>query len=120
MKMPIIACVDDDLFVVESLTDLLRSIGYTAVGFKSAEDFLEHSNPTQLSCLITDLKLGGMSGLQLLKKLQSMNCTLPCIVISSFGDDYLKEQCLSAGAIGYLQKPVYEADLLALLNRALG
>ncbi|AHE52791.1 response regulator transcription factor [Sphingomonas sanxanigenens] len=115
---PTIACIDDDPFVREALEGLLQSIGYTVLLFASAEEFLQSSALLQLSCLITDMKLGGMSGLQLLRQLAHDGHSIPTIVVTAFGDDQMRDQSLAAGAIGFLNKPIHEADLLALLKAA--
>ena len=115
---PTIACIDDDPFVREALEGLLQSIGYTVLPFASAEEFLQSPALLQLSCLITDMKLGGMSGLQLLRQLAHDGHIIPTIVVTAFGDDQMRDQSLAAGAIGFLNKPIHEADLLALLKAA--
>lgn len=118
-ERPTIACIDDDPFVREALEGLLRSTGYAALVFGSAEDFLQSTERRKPSCLITDMKLGGMSGLDLLKRLADDGQSMPAIVVTAFADDSLRAQALAAGAIGFLPKPIHDGELLALLKAAL-
>lgn len=116
---PLIACVDDDASVREALEGLLRSVRYAAVTFVSAEDFLCFAGLGAVSCLITDMKLGGMSGLQLQKQLSALGLDIPTIVISAFDDERMRQQSFAAGALGFLRKPIHDAELLTLIRRAL-
>ena len=115
---PLVACIDDDPFVREALEGLLRSIGLAALIFGSAEEFLNWPNIGQVTLLITDIKLGGISGLELLKQLAVEHRDMPAIVVTAFGDDLLRQQSLAAGALGFLNKPIHEADLLTLIEMA--
>ena len=116
----IVGCVDDNDSVREALGGLLLSIGCTAVLFASAEAFLLHPGKGDMACLITDIRLGGMSGLELLRVLAARGDAIPAIVISSLDEPRLREQALHAGAVGFLCKPVCDAELLVLLEGLLG
>jgi FixJ family two-component response regulator len=117
---PLIACVDDDPSVREALEGLLRSVRYAAETFASAEDFLRFARLGEVACLITDMKLGGMSGLQLQRQLAASGIVIPTIVISAFDDERMRRQSFAAGALGFLRKPIHDAELLALIGTALG
>lgn len=115
----LIACVDDDPSVREALDGLFRSLGYAAEAFASAEDLLRFARLGEVACLITDMKLGGMSGLQLQKQLVASGFLIPTIVISAFDDEQLRQQSFAAGALGFLRKPIHDAELLTLIHTAL-
>lgn len=112
----LIACVDDDPFVLEAMEGFLASVGYAVRVFASAEEFLQFSEIADLYCLITDVRLGGISGMQLLQQLAVSGLAVPAIVITAFDDELLRAQSLTAGAIGFLQKPIRESELLDLLQ----
>jgi len=116
---PLIACVDDDASVREALEGLLLAFGFAVEVFASAEDLLKSAPLGRISCLITDVKLGSISGLQLQKRLAESGCRIPTIVITAFGDDHLRAQALEAGAIGFLRKPIAKEDLLSGIELAL-
>jgi FixJ family two-component response regulator len=116
---PLIACVDDDPSVREALQGLLSSARYAADAYASAEDFLRFARLREVSCLITDVKLGGMSGLQLLTQLAADGFVIPAIVITAFDDEPMRQQSLAAGALGFLNKPIHDAELLSLISSAL-
>ena len=118
-KPPVIACVDDDPSVREALAGLLRSVRYAAETYASAEDFLRFAKLREISCLITDMKLGGISGLQLQTQLAAGGFVIPTIVITAFDDEQMRQQSLAAGALGFLRKPVHDAELLTLIRNAL-
>jgi len=117
-QTPLIAIVEDDISVREALRGLLRAVGYLTEGFASAEEFLQSKHFDDVACLITDLHLGGMSGLELQKRLTDLDSRrLPVIVISAFSDE--RERALTAGAICFLGKPVRKDDLLSCILAAL-
>jgi FixJ family two-component response regulator len=118
-KPSIIACVDDDPSVREALAGLLRSVRYAAETYASAEDFLRVAKLREISCLITDMKLGGISGLQLQTQLATGGFVIPTIVITAFDDEQMRQQSLAAGALGFLRKPIHDAELLTLIRNAL-
>jgi FixJ family two-component response regulator len=119
-QKPIIACVDDDVSAREALQGLLRAYGFAPDVFSSAEEFLQSDRLDEMSCLITDIHLGGMSGLQLQGRLAASSYQLPVIVITAFPDDRVRERALSAGAVGFLDKPFNMEDLLTCIRSALG
>ena len=116
-QTPVIAIVDDDSSVREAMRGLLRAVGYATEEFPSAEEFLQSKRLNDAACLITDLQLGGMSGLELQKHLAGLGSRIPIIVISAFSDE--RERALIAGAIDFLGKPVMKEDLLRCIRVAL-
>jgi FixJ family two-component response regulator len=119
-QKPLIACVDDDVSAREALQGLLRASGFAPDIFSSAEEFLQSDRLNEMSCLITDIHLGGMSGLQLQGRLVASGYRIPVIVITAFPDNRVRERALSAGAVGFLDKPFDMEDLLTYIQSALG
>lgn len=112
-----IACVDNNSSVSGALRTVLKSHGYLSELFASAEAFLKSDNFGNAWCLITDVRLTGMSGLQLQRKLIDLDVNLPVIFITAFRDDAIRARALQAGAVGFFQKPVVLEDLLGCLSR---
>jgi FixJ family two-component response regulator len=118
-KAPMISIIDDDPFVRAATDGLVRSLGYRATTFASAEDYLQSDRANDTSCVITDLQMPGLSGVQLQSLLLARgNCT-PMIFITAFPDEKVRRQVLDAGAIGFLSKPFDEAHLIEHLQTAL-
>jgi FixJ family two-component response regulator len=115
----LIACVDDDPTVLQAMEDLLDASGFHVDGFSSAEDFLNRGQLKATSCLITDVQLGGMSGLQLQERLAASGIGIPTIVISAFVTEQVRLQALRSGAVCVLSKPVSKDDLLNCIRGAL-
>ena len=115
----LIACVDDDVSAREALEGLLKAFGYTPDIFSSAEEFLQSDRLDETACLITDLHLGGMSGLQLQSRLAASGYAIPVIVVTAFPNDRVRERALRAGAICFLDKPFNKEDLLTGIRSAL-
>jgi FixJ family two-component response regulator len=115
----LIACIDDDLSVCEAIKGLLMASGFTAEAFLSAEEFLQFHRLKDTSCLITDVQLRGMSGLQLQDRLAEAGYGIPIIVITAFPDERIRERALSAGAVCFLSKPVTKEGLLTCIRAAL-
>lgn len=118
-QRPIIACIDDDLTVLESLQDFLDASGFDTVGFSSAEEFLDSDSPKTSSFLITDFKLGGISGAQLLQHLSTLGLRIPSLLITAFPDEHVQSQAVAAGALSVMSKPVPMGDLLARIHTIL-
>jgi FixJ family two-component response regulator len=118
-QRPIIACIDDDLTVLEALQDFLDASGFDTVGFSSAEEFLGSDSPRTASFLITDFKLGGMSGAQLLQHLSTLGFRIPSLLITAFPDEHVRSQAVAAGALSVMSKPVPMGDLLASIHTIL-
>src|SRR5437016_1940812 len=110
-QKPLIACVDDDVSAREALEGFLKAFGFSPDVFSSAEEFLQSDRLDEASCLITDVHLRGMSGLQLQSRLAESGSRIPVIVITAFPDDGVRERALRAGAVGFLKKPFNTGDL---------
>ena len=118
-KRPVIAIVDDDESVREALTSLIRSFGYAAVAFECAEDLLRFKRRRSLSCMIADVQMPGITGLELHDRLVKSGEPIPTILITAFPDEWARERALQAGVICYLTKPFSEDDLLACIRSIL-
>jgi FixJ family two-component response regulator len=116
---PFIACIDDDKSVRDAIVGFLKAFGFAVQAFSSAEDFLQSSCLNQTSCLIADVKLPGMSGLQLQQRLTASGQRVPTIFITAFSDPRRRAQALGAGAICFLEKPITKDDLLTCIQLAL-
>jgi FixJ family two-component response regulator len=115
----VIAVVDDDPSVRATTDSLVRSLGYVVHTFASAEDFLRSSNLSETSCVIADIHMPGMSGVELQAHPLVQGSRLPFIFITAFPDERVRARALRAGAIGYLTKPVEEHSFIQCLNMAL-
>ena len=109
--------VDDDAAALDSLVMLLRSDGLNPSGFSSAQAFLDVLTPDSRGCVISDVRMPGMDGVQLLKTLKAMQCILPVIVITGHADVTVAVQAMKAGAAEFVQKP-FESELILRLVRA--
>ena len=118
-RTPLISIVDDDAFVRQATENLLLSLGFNVVTFTSAEQFLESGRADDSSCLITDVQMPGLTGLDLQQRLIDDGKRLPIIFITAFFSERLKVQTLEAGAVGFLRKPFGEETLIRCLSRAL-
>ena len=113
-----IAVIDDDSRVLESFVNLLASFGYKAESYTSAEQFLQSGALCQTSCIITDVEMRHMSGLDLLRYLKNSNCTVPVIIITGKPSAHSEAFYLENGAAGFFRKPV-DGDALVELIGAL-
>jgi FixJ family two-component response regulator len=118
-RKPLISIVDDDESVREATKGLMNSCGYTAATFDSAEAFLRSRQLYRTTCLIADVNMPGMSGLDLHRHLSGSGKPFPTILITAYPDDRIREGALNAGVICYLSKPFEESDLLSCLQNAL-
>jgi FixJ family two-component response regulator len=118
-KVLMISIVDDDISVRESTKELIESLGYEALTFASAEEFLESHRVSDTSCLITDLQMSGLSGIDLQRRLVDEGRGIPTIFITAFPDEKTRSRALNAGAIGFLSKPFSDNALIHHLNAAL-
>lgn len=115
----LIAIVDDDESVQIALKDLMEAVGFTARSFGSGEEFLESGQQHNTACLIVDIRMPGMSGLELQAKLNAEHCRMPIIFITAHGDAKMRMQAMCEGAVEFLTKPFDEEVLLETVRAAL-
>src|ERR1700757_36846 len=118
-KNKLIAIVDDDDLMRNAVEGLLKSVGLPARVFASAEEFLRSGEQRQTACLIADIRMPGMSGLELQAKLNAERCKIPTIFITAHGDAKMRMQALRAGAVEFLSKPFDDEVLLENVRVAL-
>ena len=114
-----ISIVDDDESVREATKGLVRSLGYVAETFGSAEEFLSSEHRRETSCIIADVQMPGLSGVELQSRLIAEGHRLPIIFMTAFPEDRARTRVLEAGAFGYLSKPFKEEHLILCLDRAI-
>ncbi|QIO76704.1 response regulator transcription factor (plasmid) [Rhizobium leguminosarum bv. trifolii] len=115
---PVIIIIDDDDSVRESLELLVRSVGWTPLSFSSAQDYLSHLPPQLPSCLVLDVNMPGLDGLDLQEALTSEGSRVPIVFVSGFGDIPMTVRALKAGACDFLTKPIDPNALLAVMRTA--
>ena len=115
----VISIVDDDESFRRAITDLIRSLGHSVASFGSAEEFLQSNRLDETACLITDVRMPGMSGLELQGALQARGSRVPIIFVAADPGSKAREQALSSGALAFLTKPFREEKLISLLDQAL-
>ena len=118
-KTKLVAIVDDDDLMRSALQGLLKAVGLPARTFASAEEFLESGQQHDTACLIADIRMPGMSGLELQAKLHAERLRIPTIFITAHGDERLRMQALRAGAVEFLAKPFDDEVLLESVRAAL-
>jgi FixJ family two-component response regulator len=117
---PLVAVVDDDIAVRESLQSLIRSVGLEVRLSASAEEFLNSAHPRTADCLILDVRLPGMSGIELHRHLRAQRCDVPVIFITAHGSDSrARSEAASDWTVAYLTKPFSEDEFLDAINAAL-
>ena len=114
-----ISIIDDDDSVRASLQRLMRSVGFAVNVFASAEEFLDSDRLHNTDCLILDVRLPGMNGLELQRHLATSHSDIPIIFITSYEEDEVRARALNAGAVDYLLKPFNDEDLLDAIDAAL-
>ena len=116
LKMPLISIVDDDEGIRQALKSLIDSVGFRAEVFDSGEKFLNSPYLSQTDCLIADVRMPGMSGLELQDRLSAAGRSIPIVFISAHDDREARARGLRAGAIDFLQKPFSEDSLLGAIS----
>ena len=118
-KNAMISIVDDDKSVREAAGRLLKSLGYATATFASAEEFLQSGRLQETLCLITDVQMPGMSGIDLQDHLCASGAITPVIFVTAFPEEALRQRALGAGAFGFLTKPISVQSLIACIDKAL-
>ena len=118
-RSKLIAIIDDDDAIQDSLRDLMEAAGLTARCFGSAREFLESDLRTRAACLIVDIRMPKMSGLQLQARLKEEECDIPIIFVTAYGDARLRIQAMREGAVEFLSKPFDHQLLLKTVRAAL-
>jgi FixJ family two-component response regulator len=119
LQVPVISIIDDDEAVREATKALIRSLGYSAVSFASAEEYLQSDRVQDSSCLITDLNMPGMSGADLQDRLIADGHQTPLIMMTAYPEESVRARVLQAGALGFLRKPFDDEHLIECLKKAL-
>jgi FixJ family two-component response regulator len=115
----VVVAVDDDFRVRESIESLVESAGYAPQLFATAEEFLESGAVAVAGCVITDVRMPGMDGIELQRRIRLQRPSLPIIFISAHDNDETRQLALSEGAVGFLNKPFDAGDLLEKIHAAL-
>src|SRR5438309_12122216 len=118
-KAKMVTIVDDDELMRSALQGMLKSVGLPSKAFASAEDFLKSGQQHDTACLIADIRMPGMSGLELQAKLNAERCRIPTIFITAHGDSKMRMQALRAGAVEFLAKPFDDEALLQNVRAAM-
>jgi FixJ family two-component response regulator len=119
-KASLVSVVEDDQFFRESMRRLMRSFGYAAEVFASAADFLASPRLVETACLIADVNMPTMNGLELHRRLVEMGHPIPTILVTAYPDNDVRSRALKDGVVCYLRKPVDENHLMRCLRAALG
>jgi FixJ family two-component response regulator len=115
----VIAIVDDDESAREGLTSLMNSLGYQAVSYSSADEFMQSAERGRTACIITDVNMAGMTGPELHQRLIKAGERIPTIFITAYPDEAVRKSAAQAGVACYLAKPFREDELLACVRSAL-
>jgi FixJ family two-component response regulator len=116
-KASLVSVVEDDQFFRESMRRLMRSLGYAVEAFPSAADFLASPRLVETACLIADVHMPGMTGLELHRRLIDMGHAIPTILVTAYPDNDIRARALNDGVVCYLRKPVDEEHLMRCLSR---
>jgi FixJ family two-component response regulator len=116
---PIVFVVDDDASIREALSSLIESAGLRVETFASAQEYLQHKRPDTPACLVLDVRLPGLSGLELQRKLSPARTRIPIIFITGHGDIPMSVQAMKAGAVEFLPKPFNDDQLLEAIQQAI-
>jgi FixJ family two-component response regulator len=114
-----VAIVDDDDLMRSAVEGLLKSAGFPSQAFASAEEFLNSGQQRRVGCLVADIRMPGMTGLELQARLNAEHCRIPTIFITAHGDEKMRMQALRAGAVEFLAKPFDDEALLDSVRAAL-
>jgi FixJ family two-component response regulator len=115
-----ISIVDDDEGFRVALGDLVRSLGYKSKVFRSAEEFLESSHLDRTACLISDVQMPGMNGIELQSRIRALGCKAAVIFVTAYLDERSRARAFEEGAVGFLEKPFEGRAMIGLIEKALG
>lgn len=118
-KVPLISIVDDDEALRTSLENLVRSVGFRTQGFSSGEAFLTSDHLHDTACLVLDVRMARMNGLEVQGQIVASNLPIPIIFMTSFADEDVRAKAMAAGAVDFLYKPFSEEILLKAIDKAL-
>ena len=118
-EVPLISIVDDDALVRDSIRQLIESLGFKAITFSSASRFFASSVVGETTCLITDLQMAGLNGLELQEALRSQGYNTPVILITAYPNEQYRTRAVDGGAVGFLGKPFNDASLIKCLTAAI-
>jgi FixJ family two-component response regulator len=118
-KASLVSVVEDDQFFRESMQRLMRSLGYTVEAFASAADFLASPRVVETTCLIADVHMPAMTGVELYRHLVNAGYAIPTILVTAYPDDVDRAQAVKDGVVCYLRKPIDETHLIRCLREAL-
>jgi len=113
-----VAIVDDDPGMLRGLGDLLGACGFETDMFSSAEEWLDRGDLRRIDCLLLDVQLGGISGLELQRQLNALGSTLPIVFMTAFDDEEMRAQASQAGCLGWLRKPFSSRQLIEAIEHA--
>ena len=116
---PVVFVIDDDEAVLESLSLMIETVGLKVQTYSSAQKFLDDHDPAQAGCLVLDVRMPGMSGLELLSKLTNQEFSIPVIIITGHGDVPMAVQALKTGAVDFIEKPFRDQVLLDSIQKAI-
>lgn len=119
MRKKVVAVVDDDKSMLNAAESLLDAHGFTTIKFSSAEEFLGHRGATRADCLLVDIHLGGVSGIELRRQLKVSHPDLPVIFMTALDDEAVRHQALEAGCVTFLHKPFPAHKLIDAIKRAM-
>ena len=119
-KKPLVAVVDDDTSMRETTQDLLESAGMHTATFASAEAFLQSNGVQRVACLVADIRMPGISGLELHERLVAAGRPIPTVLMTAYPEESVRARALKSGVVGFLPKPFTAEELLACIGSALG
>lgn len=116
---PVISIVDDDTSFRRATARLINSLGHAVASFASAEEFLESGRLDETACLVADVQMPGMSGVELQSRLRAEGCRVPIIFITAYPESNVRQRALASGAVAFLDKPFSDDELISSLGHAL-
>lgn len=118
-RAPLISVIDDDLSVREATASLLEAYGYATAVFASAEEFLSSALLKDTSCLVTDVRMTGLNGVEVQRRLREAGHRIPTIFMTAYPEKHTRAAAMRGGAVGYFTKPVSQQQLISCLEAAL-